>query len=95
MKLIDSGLELRIFRDVILEGLLVMRSGSNREISGLGAPVCLAFRRYQEFHEFPYSLLFCLVSVIKSPQRSSFDGYASLIVITYLREVCRSDLKLM
>ena len=60
MKLIQSGLELGIFCDILFEDVLILRFGIYREIIGLGVSVSLGFRRNQELYEFPYSCLFDL-----------------------------------
>ena len=93
MKLIQSGLELGIFCDILFEDVLILRFGIYREITGLGVPVSLGFRRNQELYEFPYSCLFDLILIIQSPERSAADRHAALIAIGDRGIVSGSDLK--
>ena len=93
MELIQCSLELWVFFNILFEDSLVLCIDIYREITGLGIPVSLRFRRNQEFYKFPYSCLFYLILVVQSPQRSTADGYAALVGIGNGRIISRSDLK--
>ncbi len=71
-----------------------MGSCRYREVSGLGIPIGLRFRRNQELHELPDSLLLGGILVVQCPERSTTDGNTALIVVIYLREVSCAYLKL-
>ena len=58
MKLVNGRLELWVFCNIVFEYLLIMRCCCYREVSCLCIPVCLRFRRYQIFYEFPCSCFF-------------------------------------
>lgn len=59
MKLVNGCFKLRVLCNVVFEHGFVASGNRNREITGLGVPVSLAFRGNQEFYKFPYSLLLC------------------------------------